>query len=65
VLRIDAVSGSYSVRVFNMTGQQVYETRVKSGSVNLNTSTWRNGYYLVQVQGEAGSRTFKALIAHP
>jgi photosystem II stability/assembly factor-like uncharacterized protein len=64
-LRIDAVSGSYTVRVFNMNGQQVYQTSVKGGPVNLNTSAWQNGYYLVQVQSEAGSRTFKALIAHP
>jgi hypothetical protein len=48
-----------------MNGQQVYQTSVKGGPVNLNTSAWQNGYYLVQVQSEAGSRTFKALIAHP
>lgn len=65
LLRIETGSFSCTVNVFNLNGQQVYQQQSKGGTHEINTAGWRNGYYLIRVETAGGTRTFKALVAHP
>ncbi|MBU6324992.1 MAG: T9SS type A sorting domain-containing protein [Bacteroidetes bacterium] len=65
LLRIETGTGNCQISAFNLNGQELYRERSKGGTHQINTSSWRNGYYLIRVQTDEGSRTFKALVAHP
>jgi hypothetical protein len=62
-LKVEA-EGMTRVSVYNMLGQQVFETSCESNVLNVNVSGWSEGVYLLKVQTAEGSLSRRVSIVH-
>ena len=62
-LTVEAVGMTHMV-VFNMLGQQIYETECDGNTLNVNVSNWNEGVYVMKVQTTAGVLSHRVSIVH-
>ncbi len=62
-LRIEA-EGMTQVMVYNMHGQQIFESACEYNMLNVNVSGWIDGVYLIKVQTDEGVSLRRVIIAH-
>ena len=51
-----------SIMVFNSLGQRVADLPARSDLIDLNTSQWENGIYLMKIQTDKGVATKRVII---
>ena len=57
-------TGINNITMFNLMGQKVYETSVEGDNVEINTSEFESGVYMIQVTTEDYTTTKRISIAH-
>ena len=62
-LKIEA-EGMTRVSVYNMLGQQVFESACENNMLNVNVSGWSEGVYLLKVQTAEGPLSRRVSIVH-
>lgn len=62
-LNINSVSELRSVKVLNAVGQIIFDTKVIGNSYKINTSSYKNGIYFVQIESEKGMNIKKFVVS--
>lgn len=62
-LRVE-IEGMTRVAVYNMLGQQVYETACDNNVLDVNVSNWSKGIYLMKVQTTVGVLSRRVSVVH-
>ena len=62
-LKVEA-EGMIQVAVYNMLGQQVYESECDANILNISVSQWSEGFYLMKVQTKEGVLSRRVCIIH-
>ena len=65
-VNIDAeIKGSYSLKVYSLTGNIVYQTKgSNSKTIQISTSEWKSGNYFVEILGNNTKITSKIIVQH-
>ncbi len=62
-LNITSASTLKSVRIINAVGQEIFEAKVIGNSYKVNTSSYKNGIYFVQIESEKGMNIKKFVVS--
>ena len=62
-LNINSVSELRSIKVINAVGQVIFDAKVTSNNYKINTTSYKNGIYFVQIESEKGMNIKKFIVS--
>ena len=59
ILNINTTKENYSIKIFNLVGQLVFESTANTGFQNINSSSFKTGMYLIELKSKDFTETQK------
>lgn len=59
---IASLPGADALRIYDVTGKNIYESKLASDEITIDTQSWAKGVYLVQVQSAAATSVKKLIV---